>query len=277
LRLRAAIRENPQSVKPAPFDYAAPTTLEEALDILAEHGEDTSVLAGGQSLVALLNLRVARPALVLDVNRIPALDAIDVSGGRVRLGALTRLAALERTASLPRVLHEAIAHVGHPQIRNRTTIGGNLAHADPASELPAVVLALDGEIVLTARGGERTVPAVEFFVGPFATARRPDELVTEVRMSAADGTFVEFARRVGDFALVGACVADGRIALCGASPAPMRAPRAEAALAAGAIAAEVGVAASEEVDPWDDAFATAAYRRDLARTLVRRAVEALAA
>lgn len=271
-------------MKPAPFDYAAPTTLEEALDILAVRGGDTSVLAGGQSLVALLNLRVARPALVLDVNRITGLDAIDVSGGRVRLGALTRLAALERTASLPRVLHEAISHVGHPQIRNRTTVGGNLAHADPASELPAVVLALDGEIVLASLGGERIVPAAEFFVGPFMTARRSDELVTEVRLSApeaAHGTFVEFARRAGDFALVGACVvrtnADVRIALCGASPAPMRAPRAETALAAGASAAEVGAAASEEVDPWDDALATAAYRRDLAGTLVRRAVEALAA
>jgi carbon-monoxide dehydrogenase medium subunit len=252
--------------------------------VLAARGDDTSVLAGGQSLVALLNLRVARPALVLDVNRIPGLDTVDVSGGRVRLGAMARLAALERVEALPRVLQEAISHVGHPQIRNRTTVGGNLAHADPASELPAAVLALDGEIVLVSLGGERVVPAAEFFVGPFMTTRRPDELVTEIRLMApegARGTFLEFARRVGDFALVGACVVragtDVRIALCGASPAPMRAPRAEAALSAGASAADVGAAASEEVDPWDDALATAAYRRDLARTLVRRAVESLAA
>jgi carbon-monoxide dehydrogenase medium subunit len=215
------------------------------------------------------------------VNRLPGLDAIDVGGGRIRLGALARLAALERTPPLPRVLHEAIAHVGHPQIRNRTTVGGNLAHADPASELPAAVVALDGEIVLTSIGAERVVPAGEFFLGPFVTARRPDELVTEIRLAMPErGTFVEFARRAGDFALVGACVvhtaAGARIALCGASPAPVRARRAEAALDAGAGAAEVGAVASEEVDPWDDALATTAYRRDLARTLVRRAVEALA-
>ena len=270
-------------MKPAPFDYVAPRTLDEALSLLAEGGEEIAVLAGGQSHVPLLNLRVSRPRLVLDINRIPDIAAVEEHEGHVRIGALARLAALERTDGLPPVLRQALTQVGHPQIRNRTTIGGNLAHADPASELPAVVLALDGEIVLASQRGERVVPAAEFFLGPFTTARRPDELVTEVRLvsDAGDGAFVEFARRSGDFALVGACVTrvggDVRISLCGATPAPVRARGAELALAAGESAENVGATAAQEVEPWDDVHATAAYRRHIAATLVRRAVEAIAA
>jgi carbon-monoxide dehydrogenase medium subunit len=269
-------------VKPASFDYAAPDTLDEVLELLAERGDGASVLAGGQSLVPMLNLRILRPELVIDVNRLSGLDTIPAANGTLRLGALTRLATLERVESLPQALRAALPHVAHPQIRNRTTIGGSLVHADPAAELPAVVVALGGEIVLASRGGERAVPAEEFFVGPFTTVRRPDELVTEVRLrSGADrGVFVEFARRRGDFAVAGVCAtrtaAGVRIAACGASPVPALLRGAAEAAEAGEPPDRVGAVAAGEVEPWDDVHATASYRRDLVATLVRRALEALA-
>jgi carbon-monoxide dehydrogenase medium subunit len=268
-------------VKPAPFDYAAPDTLDEVLELLTERGDGASVLAGGQSLVPMLNLRIVRPELVVDVNRVPGLDGISAANGTLRLGALTRLATLERIESLPQALRAALPHVAHPQIRNRTTIGGSLAHADPASELPAVVLALEGEMVLASKGGERVVPAEEFFLGPFTTVRRSDELVAEVRLrSEVDrGVFVEFARRRGDFALAGVCAARTaaavRIAAFGASPVPALLRGAAEAAAAGEPPDRVGAVAAREVEPWDDVLATAAYRRDLIATLVRRALEAL--
>jgi carbon-monoxide dehydrogenase medium subunit len=265
-------------LKPAPFSYEAPSTLEEALALLAERGDEATVLAGGQSLVPMLNFRLVRPAVVVDVNRLPGLDAVEP----LRLGALARTATVERSPATHPGLREALEFSGHPQIRNRSTVGGSLAHADPASELPAVVVALDGEVVLRSRAGERIVAASDFFLGPYTTARTREELVTEVRLAAAPArsAFREVARRHGDFALVGAYAAlvDGRarVALCGASPAPVRAGRVEQALAQGASVADAARLAAEEVEPWDDVHGTADYRRALATVVVRRALEAVA-
>jgi carbon-monoxide dehydrogenase medium subunit len=271
------------AVKPVPFEYAAPDELGDVLTLLASRGESTALLAGGQSLVAMLNLRILRPELVVDLNGVAGLDEIAIADDRLRIGAGVRLADLEQAAGLPSPLQAALRHVGHPQIRNRTTLGGNLAHADPASELPAVVVALDGTVLLQSLDGERLVPAEEFFVGPFTTARRPDEVITAIELPRmrGRGVFLEFARRPGDFAVAGVCVVAGggdvRIGICGAAPKAMRARGAESALAAGADAASVATAAAAEVEPWDDVHATAEYRRDLVETLVRRAVGQVAA
>jgi aerobic carbon-monoxide dehydrogenase medium subunit len=232
--------------------------------------------------VPMLNLRIARPELVVDVNEVAMLDRVETTDGTLTIGALTRLTALERMGGLPRALASALPYVAHPQIRNRTTVGGILAHADPSSELPAVVAALGGTIILTSRAGERLVAAEDFFLGPFTTARRPDELVTQVRVPArGDGVFFEFARRVGDFAIAGVCAvhAGGQIRMCacGAAATPTLLRRAAEAAAGGEPPDRVGALAAEEVDPWDDVQASAAYRRDLVATLVRRAVEALRA
>ena len=281
-------------MKPAPFAYEAPATIEEALALLVEHGDEAAVLAGGQSLVPMLNFRLARPRVLVDVNGLSGLDGVSAEDGVLRLGALTRTAAVERhpdvAARWPGV-RQALEQVGHPQIRNRGTVGGSVAHADPAAELPAVLVALDGEVVLRSLDGSRVVPAGDFFLGPFTTVRRSNELVTEVRLKTPPrkSTFLEFARRHGDFALVGAFVAvdveagrveRARIGLCGASPAPVRARRAEGALGGRALdgeaIADAAQAASEEVDPWDDLHGPAEYRRHLAAVAVRRALTALA-
>ncbi|HKP17003.1 MAG TPA: xanthine dehydrogenase family protein subunit M [Gaiellaceae bacterium] len=281
-------------MKPVAFAYRAPETLEETLALLEQHGDEATVLAGGQSLVPLLNLRIARPRVVVDVNRVAGLGGFEAGGGALRLGALVRTAAVERdpgvAAGWPG-LREAIRHSGHPQIRNRSTVGGSVAHADPASELPAVLVALEATVTLRSTAGARELAAADFFVGPFTTARRPDELVTEVRVGARPGAsaFREVARRHGDFALVGVyagvdlddgSVGAARIALCGASPVPLRAVDAEHALAGRPLderaiddAAEAAAAA---VDPWDDLNGPAEYRRDLARVLTRRTLSALA-
>lgn len=281
-------------MKPVPFAYEAPETIDEALALLAEHGEDATVLAGGQSLVPMLNLRLVRPTVVVDVNRLPGLDGIVLDGGGLRLGALARTAAVEldpTVSSWCPALHEALEHSGHPQIRNRGTVGGNVAHADPASELPAVLIALDGVVTLRSAAGTRELAAPDFLAGPYTTARRSDELVTEIRLAAPPrvSTFAEIARRDGDFALVGVFAAvdtdDGRvssarIALCGASPAAVRALEAEQALTGRALdepaIGDAAAAAAAAVEPWDDLNGPAEYRRHLARTLTARALTALA-
>jgi carbon-monoxide dehydrogenase medium subunit len=270
------------AVKPVPFEYAAPRELDDVLTLLASRGETTALLAGGQSLVAMLNLRIVRPELVVDLNGVAGLAEIAVADDRVRVGAGVRLADLERTPELPSPLQAALQHVGHPQIRNRTTLGGNLAHADPASELPAVVVALGGTIHLQSLDGERVVPAEEFFAGPFTTARRSDEVITAVELPRVRGSavFLEFARRRGDFAVAGVCVVrdrDVRIGICGAAPKAIRARAAESVLAAGGDAASVAAAATSDIEPWDDLHATADYRRHLVETLVRRAVTQVSA
>jgi aerobic carbon-monoxide dehydrogenase medium subunit len=274
-------------MKPAAFEYRAPDTLEGCLDVLAEVGDDAAVIAGGQSLVPLLNMRLARPLVVVDPRKVAALRARPSPN---HLGALVTAAELEDDP----VVGPAVRHIGHPQIRNRTTVGGSLAHADPAAELPAALVALEGSVVLRSRdGGERTVAAAEFFDGPFQTVRRPDELLTAVDLGplAAAGpgavatglrtTVVEVARRPGDFALVGAFVArtaDGRcrIALFGVDGRPVRAGAAEAAVVGGARPAEAAALVGAELHPGSDVHASAAYRRHVAGVVVERALEALA-
>jgi len=260
-------------VKPAPFDYLAPRTIEEALGAL---GEDARVLAGGQSLVPMMNFRLARPEMLVDVNRIPGLAYLRAGGGLLRIGALTRLATLERSplvAGRWPLLTQAVAHVGHPQIRTRGTVGGSVAHADPAAELPAALMALDARFHARSLRGARTLAAGELFAGPYTTALADDELLVEIEVPApapgAGMAFAEHARTHGDFAIAGAAVvlAPGvrcAIALLGAGPAPRRAHGAERAAVAGAPPAEVGALAADGID--DE------HRRALVAELVRRAL-----
>lgn len=281
-------------MKPPPFDYRCPDTLDEALALLGEYGDDAKVLAGGQSLVPLLNFRLARPAVLVDVNRVPHLDAVTWDGDRLVLGAMVRERAAERSDAVREaapLLARALPLIGHPAIRTRGTIGGSLAHADPAAELPAVALATDAELVLcSAARGERVVPAADFFEGYFTTALAPDELLTEIRLPGAPaGTgscFEEVARRHGDYAMVGAAatvrldeggrIADARLVLIGVADRPVRATAAEAALADGepspAAFAAAGAVAVGDLTPSSDLHASAAYRRTVAATLVGRAL-----
>ncbi|MDX6563054.1 MAG: aerobic carbon-monoxide dehydrogenase medium subunit [Gaiellales bacterium] len=269
-------------MKPAPFAYHAVETVEEAVATLAELGEDARVLAGGQSLVPMLNLRLARPSALVDVGRVASLSGISANGA-LRLGATTRQADALRSAQVVErapLLTEALRHVGHPATRSRGTIGGSIAHADPAAELPAVLLALDGQVTARSGKGERTIPAASLFLGPFTTALAGGELLTELRLpdppAGARHGFAEIARRRGDFALAGAAVviAPGyaRVALFAVAPAAFRAEAAERALAQGAgaeVAAELAAAAAE---PAGDEHATAAYRAGAARVATLRAL-----
>jgi CO/xanthine dehydrogenase FAD-binding subunit len=260
-------------VKPAPFEYRAPATVEDALPLL---DLDSAVLAGGQSLVPLLNLRLARPELVVDINGIAELDYIRADHGPLLIGAMTRQVALERSALVRRrwpLLHKAVRLVGHPQIRSRGTVGGSIAHADPAAELPVALIALGARIRLRSPGGARSVAATDFFLGPLYTAREPDELLVEIEVPEqpedAGSGFAEHARTHGDFATAGAAavVASGRagIALLGAGPVPARAEAAERALAGGAAPSEAAALAARDVD--DE------HRRALCTELARRAIE----
>jgi carbon-monoxide dehydrogenase medium subunit len=283
-------------MKPPPFEYYDPEDLANALDLLAGLAWDASLLAGGQSLIPMLNMRLARPSALIDLRRVPGLTDIDETGTGLRIGAMVRASALERftsaSPSTPACLHQAIREIGHPQIRNRTTVGGNLAHADPASELPAVFTALGGSVTLESKQrGRRTIDAASFFQGVFFTAREPDEAVVEVFLPAYKGhsVFLEVSRRPGDFGLVGACVAatmeggvarDVRIALSGAGDRPRRLGHAEAVAEAQEPTPErliaVGGAVAEEVDPQSDPHASSDYRRHVASVLVRRALEGIA-
>ena len=269
-------------MKPAPFAYCAVATVAEALTALADGGEDAVVLAGGQSLVPMLNLRLARPALLVDVGRVAELSGIEANGA-LTLGATTRQADVLRARAVAErapLLVEALRHVGHPATRSRGTVGGSIAHADPAAELPAVLLALDGEATVVSAAGERTIPAALLFLGPFTTALAGGELLTSVRVPArpagARHGFAEIARRHGDFALAGAAVVvapgHARIALFAVAPAPFRAADAERVLAQGAGAEEVARLAATAADPAADAHATAAYRREAVRVATLRAL-----
>jgi aerobic carbon-monoxide dehydrogenase medium subunit len=268
-------------VKPARFEYVAAASVDEAVSALGAGGDEAKVLAGGQSLVPLLNMRLARPALLVDVNPIPGLDGI-YADGRLELGALVRQSdalASSGAAEAAPLLHAALRHVGHPATRSRGTIGGSVAHADPAAELPAALLALDAEVVATGPSGERTVPAEELFLGPFTTSLAPDELLTTVRVPVQGSRrfgFAELTRRHGDFALAGAAVLlnPARIVLFGVGGVPVRALEAERALDEGAGAAEVADIATRGLDePVSDIHADAGYRRRAAAVLVRRALE----
>ena len=261
-------------MKPPPFEYEAPASVEEALPLL---GLDSTVLAGGQSLVPLLNLRLAQPELVVDINGLAELDYIHADDGPLRIGATTRQVALERSELVRErwpLLAKAIRLVGHAQIRTRGTVGGSVAHADPAAELPVALTALGARFQLRSRGGGRAVAASDFFLGPLYTVREPDELLVEIEVpEQADGAgtgFAEHARTHGDFATAGAAaiVAPGLhagIVLLGAGPMPVRAEDAERALVAGAEPREAAALAAQEVE--DD------HRRALCAELARRAIE----
>lgn len=283
-------------MKPAPFCYAAAESLEHALALKAEHGDDARFLAGGQSLVPAMNFRLAQPAWLIDVHRLAALEYVKAAAeGELRIGALTRHRTLERDALVARhapLIAQAMPHIAHSAIRNRGTIGGNLAHADPASELPAIMLALGARLRACSVRGERWIPADAFFRGVFTTALESDEMLVEIAIPAAPprtGTsFMEIARRRGDYALVGVAAsvtigADGRcgaasLALCNVGPTPI------AAAARGLIGKAIDPAAIEAVvadlgraiDPPANVHASAAFRRHLAGVLTRRALASAA-
>jgi carbon-monoxide dehydrogenase medium subunit len=280
-------------VKPPPFAYDAPSSVDEALALLAEHGDDAKVLAGGQSLIPLLALRLARPARLVDVGGLAELQSLTVNGG-VRIGAAVRQRTAERSKELAAanpLLAKAIPYIGHVPIRNRGTVGGSVAPADPAAELPAVMLLAEATMIArTAGGGAREIPAADFFEGFFTTALAPEELLVEVRLPAwpagAGVAFQEVARRHGDFALVGAgavvvrdgggTVTDARAAYLGIAPVPLVLDLTGAAGPRGdwpAAAAYV----RERIDPDADIHASARYRRHLTGVLTERALFTAAA
>lgn len=288
-------------MKPPPFAYSDPDSLSEALAILAQHGDDAKVLAGGQSLVPLLNMRLAQPEVLIDLNRIDALsflhpDQRDGLDG-IAIGSMTRQHAVETDPAIRTqhpLLAEGLGWVGHPQIRNRGTVGGSIAHADPAAELPLLFLALDGVATAQNEARTRTISAPDFFVFTFTPALESIEILTDVwfpmQPARTGHAFLEVARRHGDFALVAVAVlltlrddgtiARARIALGGAAPVPMRAIRAEESLQGRRPGDEIfraaGDIASGEADPSGDIHADAAYRREVAGTLTARALTAAA-
>jgi carbon-monoxide dehydrogenase medium subunit len=268
-------------VKSAPFAYKRARSAEEAVALLG--GKDARLLAGGQSLIAALNMRLSAPALLIDINGIDGLDEIAVKDGMIEIGALTRHAAAERSEVIARhapLIARAMPHIGHPAIRNRGTLGGSLAFADPAAELPACLLALDAGVEATGPAGKRTIKAQDFFKGLFETALGPQEMLTAIRLPAAGKDtrtgFAELARRHGDYAMVGlaACarangkrLSEVRLAYFGVGATPLRATKAEAALAGSDV--EAAVAALDFV-PHDDVQASGAVKKHLAGVLLRR-------
>jgi carbon-monoxide dehydrogenase medium subunit len=279
-------------MKPPVFEYHDPRTVDEGLDLLRRYGDEAKVLAGGQSLMPMLNFRLARPAHLIDINRVGGLAAIRRSEDTLGIGSMVRQRALERSAEVHAwcpLVRRALALVGHPQIRNRGTLGGSLAHADPAAELPALALALDARLVLRRAGERRTVAARDFFVTQLTTAARPDELLVEVELPAWPNTgfaIHEVAMRQGDFALGGAItaltfgpdrrVAAARVVAFGVADRPIRIESAEAVLVGASPSEDACAAAaalvSQAVDPPSDIHASAAYRKRLSGALTRRAL-----
>ena len=281
-------------MKPPPFSYAAPTTLAEAVGLLTEHAEaEPRVLAGGQSLIPLMNFRLAKPGYLIDLRNVAGLSGIRREGDVLVIGAMTRMSELERShevAVAAPLLAEAVGLVAHAPVRNSGTIGGSLAHADPAAELPAVALASDAELVAAGPAGSRRIPAAEFLRGPFSTDLAPDEILTEVRLPVWPGghAFVEFSRIHANFAVVGvAALVDlegGRIrraalALTGVAPTAIRATAAERVLAGTSAAVDGGAAAAaaeaavEGLAPAGDLHASPQTRIALARSYLRRGIE----
>ena len=281
-------------MKLPPFDYEAPESVSEAVDLLAEYGDEANVLAGGQSLIPLLALRLARPAVLIDINGIAELSGVSATDGWMAIGAMTREYVAEESESVADtvpLLAAALPFIGHEAIRSRGTIGGSLAHADPAAELPAVARALDAEFVVRGPSGTRVIPAAEWFEGYLTTSRRPDELLVEVRFPAArQGTgvsFQEVARRHGDFAIVGLAVSlvlsggvisDARLAFAGMSGVPVRAAAAEDLLTgerpSTELFAEAARWATDDVDPPADLHGSSHYRKTVAAAIVRRGLRA---
>ena len=277
-------------MKPPPFDYLAASTVDEALDALAEGGEDAKVLAGGQSLIPLMSLRLAMPSLLVDVSRVGELGGVERRGDALSIGATVTHRRVERSPEVREcapLIAEAMPLVGHVAIRSRGTIGGSLAHADPAAELPAVTLALGATFTVRSRDrGERTIDAADFFEGYFTTALEPDEILTAISFPIAgqnNGFAIEeVARRHGDFAMVGTAVSvtvadgaitDARVAMINAAEKPVRATAAEDALRDGANFADAAAAAVADLEPSGDLHASPEYRRKVATVCVRRALE----
>jgi carbon-monoxide dehydrogenase medium subunit len=274
-------------MKPAPFAYKKARSLEEAVALLGGH-KDARLLAGGQSLIATLNMRLSAPTLLIDINGIGGLDGISHNSGSVEIGALVRHAHAERSDLIARhtpLIARAMPYIGHPAIRNRGTLGGSIAFADPAAELPACLLALDGEVEAIGANGKRAVKAQDFFKGLFETALAPDEVLSAIRVPAATAQtrtgFAELARRHGDYAIVGLAasaradgrgLADVRLAYFGVGATPVRVRHSESALAAGDVE---GAVAALDLEPHDDVQATAATKMHLAGVLLRRVARQL--
>ena len=264
---------------PSSFSYLRAGSVEEALSLATEHGDDAKFLAGGHSLLPLMKLRLAAPEVIIDLGGLHDLSYVNDQGSYVAIGALTRHHDVEHSDVLARevpLLAHAAGQVGDPQIRHRGTIGGSIAHADPASDLPAVLLALDATLVARGPGGSREIPIGEFFQSLFETSLEPDELLTEIRVpkpaSASAWSFQKFTQRAIDWAIVGCAVQDGRVALVNMGGTPLRAAATEAALAGGASPADAAAHAAEGTSAAEDIRATRAYREHLARVLVSRAL-----
>ena len=269
---------------PAAFEYQRASSVDEALSLLAEHGDEAKLLAGGHSLLPLMKLRFATPSVLIDVSRLSDLSYIREDGDEIAIGALTRHLDVETSALLkeqvPLLAHTA-GQVGDPQVRHRGTLGGSIAHGDPASDLPAAVLALGGTMVVTGQGGAtRTVAASDFFTGFLETALAPDELLTEVRVPKVPGagwSFQKLTKRAQDWAIVGCAVVrtngSAGIGLVNMGSTPLRATAAEAAIASGASASDAAAVADQDAAPAADINASEEYRRHLARVLVRRGLE----
>jgi aerobic carbon-monoxide dehydrogenase medium subunit len=281
-------------MKPAPFQYLTPTTVEEAVSLLAGHDDEAKVLAGGQSLVPMMALRLAAPPVLVDLNRVAGLSGVRLDGSTLTVGAMARHREVEEVPGLRQrcpMVAEAVELVGHVAIRNRGTVGGSLAHADPAAEWAALALALDAQVKVVGPSGPRVISAEEFFITYFTTALAPDEIVREVRFSLPDGwrtgsAFVEMARQHGDFALAGAAgwltlggdgtVADARVALIGVKDVAVRSHLAEAALVGrrptDEAIGEATRAIEQEIQPPNDAHGSAEFRRHVANVMVERAL-----
>jgi aerobic carbon-monoxide dehydrogenase medium subunit len=272
-------------VIPAAFAYARADSVDEAVSLLAEHGDDAKVLAGGHSLLPLMKLRLATPSVLVDVGRLTDLSYVRDAGDEIAVGGLTRHHDVETDPLLRQhvpILSAAAGEVGDPQVRHRGTLGGSLAHGDPASDLPAVVLALRGSIVVRGSGGERTIAADDFFLGFLETALAPDEIITEVRVPKTNGAgwaFEKFNRRAQDWAIVGVAAVGGDtpgVALVNMGATPVRAAAVEAALRTGASPADAAALAGDDTEPPSDLNASPEFRRHLARVLVGRALETVA-
>jgi carbon-monoxide dehydrogenase medium subunit len=282
-------------MKPAPFDYVLASSLDHALRLKAEHGDEARFLAGGQSLIPAMNFRLARPQVVIDINHVPELAGVDCSGNDIRLGAMTRYRALERDGDFLKacpLFADALPHIAHPQIRNRGTVGGNLSHADPASELPAIAIAMGARMRIRSSRGERELKASDFFVGLLTTDIQADEMLVEIALpkppARSGSCFMELARRRGDFALAGVAAIVSiddddrcrglRLALCGVGDTPVDASAAAASLigqkctdaAIETVAADV----QKAIAPSGNVHASPAYQRHIAGVLTRRAIAA---
>ncbi|NJC98854.1 MAG: molybdopterin dehydrogenase [Anaerolineales bacterium] len=281
-------------MKPAPFEYHSPTSLEQALDLKGQYGEDARILAGGQSLVPAMNFRIVQPGVLIDLNRVSELGYIHEAGEVIRVGAMTRERQLEFDASIAKrtpLLHEATPFIAHPQVRNRGTIGGSLVNADPAAELPVLMLALNARLKAQNRTGERWIKAKEFFVGMFTTALEPDEILVEIElpfMSARTGwSFMEVAPRAGDYALMGVAAlvtldqggkcAKAKLVYLNAGDGPVDAVEAASLLEGesitdGLIESAAATASEKAITPFGNVHASAEFQRHLANVLTRRAL-----